>query len=157
MTSKMTVDLLSSPASTLPISDLSKLESSLQTVVAMLDRVLSYVRAVLAGEKKGDAAVGRYLMDTFGTGTEELEKGGFANSLQVGALFTNYFRLLIFSSYVSGHPHDVLPREPRACSSGGLLATCSRHCLTVVDDCVRSHQKYCACMYLYRLVDLSRL
>ncbi|ETW83679.1 hypothetical protein HETIRDRAFT_314722 [Heterobasidion irregulare TC 32-1] len=88
------LDLLSSPASTLPISDLSKLESSLQTVVAMLDRVLSYVRAVLAGEKKGDAAVGRYLMDTFGTGTEELEKGGFANSLQ-DTLMMSYLANLV--------------------------------------------------------------
>ncbi len=49
----------------------------------MLDRVLSYVRSVLAGEVKGDAAVGRYLFDTFGASTEELEKGAFNSSLQV--------------------------------------------------------------------------
>jgi translation initiation factor 3 subunit F len=48
----------------------------------MLDRVLSYVRSVLAGEVKGDAAVGRYLMDTFGASTDELEKGAFNASLQ---------------------------------------------------------------------------
>lgn len=49
----------------------------------MLDRVLTYVRSVLAGEVKGDAAVGRYLMNTFGASTEELEKGAFNASLQV--------------------------------------------------------------------------
>lgn len=49
----------------------------------MLDRVLSYVRSVLAGEVKGDAAVGRYLMDTFAASTEELDKGSFNTSLQV--------------------------------------------------------------------------
>jgi translation initiation factor 3 subunit F len=49
----------------------------------MLSRVLTYVRAVIAGEKKGDAAVGRYLMDALGASTEDLEKGGFNSSLQV--------------------------------------------------------------------------
>ena len=49
----------------------------------MLDRVLAYVRAVLAGEVKGDAAVGRYLMDTFGASTDELNRGAFNSSLQV--------------------------------------------------------------------------
>lgn len=55
----------------------------------MLDRVLSYVRAVLSGEKKGDPAVGRYLMDTLGASTEDLEKGGFNASLQVYFLSEN--------------------------------------------------------------------
>ena len=49
----------------------------------MLDRVLSYVQQVLAGEVKGDAAVARYLMDTLGASTQDLEKGGFNSSLQV--------------------------------------------------------------------------
>lgn len=49
----------------------------------MLDRVLSYVRSVLAGEVKGDPAVGRYLMETLGSSAEYLEKGGFNASLQV--------------------------------------------------------------------------
>ena len=48
----------------------------------MLDRVLSYVRAVLAGETPGDAAVGRYLMDAFGAGAEDIEKGGVVVYLQ---------------------------------------------------------------------------
>ena len=49
----------------------------------MLDRVLSYVQAVLSGEKKGDPAIGRYLMDTLGASTSDLEKSGFNASLQV--------------------------------------------------------------------------
>lgn len=49
----------------------------------MLDRVLSYVQSVLSGEVKGDPALGRYLMDTLGSSTEDLEKGGFNASLQV--------------------------------------------------------------------------
>lgn len=65
------------------MTDLEVLESSLKSVAEMLDRVLSYVQQVLAGEVKGDAAVGRYLMDTLGASTEDLEKGGFNSSLQV--------------------------------------------------------------------------
>lgn len=49
----------------------------------MLDRVLVYVRSVLSGEIKGDPAVGRYLMDTLGAGTDDVEKSGFNASLQV--------------------------------------------------------------------------
>jgi translation initiation factor 3 subunit F len=49
----------------------------------MLERVLTYVRAILSGERKGDPAIGRYLMDTLGASTDELEKGGFNASLQV--------------------------------------------------------------------------
>lgn len=59
------------------------LERSIETVLAMLDRVLTYVRSVIAGETQGDPVVGRYLMDTLGTSTEGLEKAGFASSLQV--------------------------------------------------------------------------
>lgn len=51
----------------------------------MLDRVLAYVQSVLSGEVKGDAAVGRYLMDALGPSTEDLEKGGFNSHLQVSS------------------------------------------------------------------------
>lgn len=71
------------PGVTQPISDLEALERSIKSVTAMLDRVLAYVRSVLAGEVKGDPAVGRYLLDTFATSTDVLEKGGFNASLQV--------------------------------------------------------------------------
>lgn len=86
---RVVVDLLSTtsaaPNSTTPhpVTDLEVLESSLKSVAEMLDRVLSYVQQVLAGEVKGDAAVGRYLMDTLGASTEDLEKGGFNSTLQV--------------------------------------------------------------------------
>lgn len=83
----LVVDLLSNVASgssdAFPATDLDILERALESVTEMLDRVLSYVRSVLAGEVKGDAAVGRYLFDTFGASTEELEKGAFNSSLQV--------------------------------------------------------------------------
>ena len=35
------------------------------------------------GEVKGDAAVGRYLMDALGPSTEDLERGEFNSHLQV--------------------------------------------------------------------------
>ncbi|KAF8897796.1 Mov34-domain-containing protein [Infundibulicybe gibba] len=66
------------------------------SVSAMLDRVLAYVRSVLAGEVKGDAAVGRYLMDTLGTSTDDLEKGGFNASLQ-DTLMISYLANLVRS------------------------------------------------------------
>ena len=90
------VDLLASassattgPGVTQPISDLEALEQSIKSVTAMLDRVLSYVRSVLAGEVKGDPAVGRYLLDTFAASTDDLEKGGFNASLQVNQSCTS--------------------------------------------------------------------
>lgn len=66
-----------------PVTDLEILERSLQSVSDMLDRVLSYVQSVLAGEVRGNSAVGRYLMDALGASTEDPEKGGFNASLQV--------------------------------------------------------------------------
>ncbi|EPQ59173.1 eukaryotic translation initiation factor 3 subunit F [Gloeophyllum trabeum ATCC 11539] len=89
------LDLLTSNSSS-PLSDLDTLAESLQTVSAMLDRVLGYVRSVLAGEVKGDPAVGRYLMDTFGADTGELEKGGFRDSLQ-DTLMVSYLAELVRS------------------------------------------------------------
>lgn len=69
-----------------PVADLEILERSIHTVTEMLDRVLTYVQAVLSGKKKGDPAIGRYLMDTLGASTDDLEKGGFNASLQVSIL-----------------------------------------------------------------------
>ncbi|KAF8663454.1 hypothetical protein AX16_001024 [Volvariella volvacea WC 439] len=79
-----------------PISDLELVEKSIQNVYNMLDRVLTYVRAVLAGEKAGDPAIGRYLMDTLGASTEDLEKGSFSASLQ-DTLMLSYLANLIRS------------------------------------------------------------
>lgn len=83
------VDLLmntsasSTSTSSQPVSDLEIIERALLSVSDMLERVLTYVRSVLSGEKTGDPAIGRYLMDTLGASTDDLEKGGFNASLQV--------------------------------------------------------------------------
>ncbi|KZT60705.1 Mov34-domain-containing protein [Calocera cornea HHB12733] len=63
------LDLLSNAASSSthlahPEREMEELEKAVTDVVGMLDRVLSYVQAVLKGERKGDPAVGRYLLDT---------------------------------------------------------------------------------------------
>jgi len=79
-----------------PVTDLEILETSLKKVSDMLDRVLAYVHAVIAGERKGDAGVGRYLMDTLGASTEDLEKGGFNSSLQ-DTLMITYLASLVRS------------------------------------------------------------
>lgn len=94
------LDLLTSTAaspsstSNQPLADLEILEQSIQNVSGMLDRVLAYVRSVLAGETKGDAALGRYLMDTLGASTDDLEKGGFNASLQ-DTLMISYLANLV--------------------------------------------------------------
>lgn len=77
----------------------------------MIDRVLSYVQSVLAGEVKGDSAIGRYLMDTLGGSIDELEKGGFHSSLQVWvplnvthchqSLMPNYIQDTLMISYLA--------------------------------------------------------
>lgn len=82
------------------------------SVSEMLDRVLTYVRAVLAGEKKGDPAIGRYLMDTLGASTEDLEKGGFNTSLQVRGKPIIFIEKRIKSMFSAGHIDDFLPCEP---------------------------------------------
>ncbi|KZT24576.1 Mov34-domain-containing protein [Neolentinus lepideus HHB14362 ss-1] len=89
------LDLLTSDSAS-PLSDLETLAESLKAVSSMLDRVLGYVRSVLSGEVKGDPAVGRYLMDTFGADTGELEKGGFRDSLQ-DTLMVSYLAELVRS------------------------------------------------------------
>lgn len=90
-----------------PVTDLEILEASLNSVSDMLGRVLTYVRSVIAGERKGDAAVGRYLMDTLGASTEDLEKGGFNSSLQVRKYDANRIKCVLMMSL--GYPDDVLP------------------------------------------------
>ncbi|EIN10505.1 Mov34-domain-containing protein [Punctularia strigosozonata HHB-11173 SS5] len=91
-------DLLASASDspTEPITDLEQLEAAIKTVSSMLDRVLAYVRSVLSGEVKGDAAIGRYLMDTLGASTEDLEKGGFNTALQ-DTLMVSYLANLVRS------------------------------------------------------------
>jgi len=86
----------SSSTSAQPISDLELIERAILDVSEMLDRVLAYVRDVVSGQKKGDPAVGRYLMDTLGASTEGLEKGGFNSSLQ-DTLMVSYLASLVRS------------------------------------------------------------
>lgn len=61
----------------------------------MIDRVLVYVRSVLNGEIEGDKAVGRYLMDALGGGSES-ELTGFNTTLQ-DTLMVSYLANLVRS------------------------------------------------------------
>ncbi|EJD01517.1 Mov34-domain-containing protein [Fomitiporia mediterranea MF3/22] len=85
-----------SPSITNTATDLEVLERSVQSVSEMLDRVLAYVRSVIAGETKGDPTIGRYLLETFATSTEGLDQGSFATSLQ-DTLMISYLANLIRS------------------------------------------------------------
>lgn len=64
-----------------PVGELAQLESTLNNVLEMLDRVLAYAQEAAAG-KEADPALGRYLMGALGGGAEESGKGGFTGSLQ---------------------------------------------------------------------------
>ena len=76
------VHLLENTSSS-PVGELAQLESALNNVLEMLDRVLAYAQEAAAG-KPADAALGRYLMGALGGGAEESGKGGgFTSSLQV--------------------------------------------------------------------------
>ncbi|KAJ6539652.1 hypothetical protein B0H19DRAFT_368355 [Mycena capillaripes] len=92
LTDIFSVDLLTqtalSPNSTTaqPVTSIANLDATLTNVSQMLDRVLAYVRQVLAGEVQGDKALGRYLMDTLGVaavGEKAGEDKAFNASLQV--------------------------------------------------------------------------
>jgi len=98
------LDLLSqASASSSPVpldSDLATLEASLQQVADMVERVLSYVRSVIAGEVQGDVAVGRYLIDTLSTSTAGIEKGkleGLFNAHLQDTLMVSYLANLVRS------------------------------------------------------------
>ncbi|KAJ7180398.1 JAB1/Mov34/MPN/PAD-1 ubiquitin protease-domain-containing protein [Mycena crocata] len=82
-----------------PVTSIANLDTALNSVSQMLDRVLAYVRQVLAGEVEGDKALGRYLMDTLGVGAMG-EKGGedkaFNASLQ-DTLMISYLANLVRS------------------------------------------------------------
>ncbi|KAN0115971.1 JAB1/Mov34/MPN/PAD-1 ubiquitin protease domain containing protein [Russula decolorans] len=77
-----------------PVGELAQLESTLNNVLEMLDRVLAYAQEAAAG-KPADAALGRYLMGALGGGTEESGKGGgFTSSLQ-DTLMMSYLANLV--------------------------------------------------------------
>ena len=79
-------------APTSPVGELAQLESTLTSVLDMLDRVLAYAQEAAAGNP-ADAALGRYLMDALGGGVEELGKGGFASSLQVRVVVLGWYTI----------------------------------------------------------------
>lgn len=97
----------------------------------MLDRVLEYVHAILAGEKKGDAAVGRYLMDTLGASTHDLEKGGFNASLQVHPSLRLFCGMLKF--YGIGYADDLVPREPCPVTSRSIFPISPYSCIIMIN------------------------
>jgi len=76
-----------------PVGELAQLESTLQDVLEMFDRVLAYAQEA-AGGKPADAALGRYLMDALGGGVEELGKSGFTSNLQ-DTLMMSYLANLV--------------------------------------------------------------
>lgn len=121
-------------------SDIEVLERSVQTVSDMLDRVLTYVRSVIAGETKGDPAIGRYLLETFATSTEGLDQGSFASSLQVRPLL-HYLMSHISSPIIAGYTHDFVPREPHQISSRSLVSPPT--CCLIVPGVHRLSRRHC--------------
>lgn len=67
------------------------MESSLNSTIDMIDRLLVYVRKVVAGEIEGDEKVGRRIMDELSEkvagATANESEGGFNGNLQVSILF----------------------------------------------------------------------
>jgi hypothetical protein len=123
-----TTALSPSQTTSQPVTDLEILERSIKNVIDMLDRVLAYVRDVLSGKSKGDPVVGRYLMDTLGGSTDDLEKGGFNASLQVGVLFYKFaMRLILVSPLESGYVDGFVPRKSRTIASGNFFPASPRH------------------------------
>lgn len=124
-----TVDLLaqaSNSSSPVPLlSDLAALEASLQQIAAMVDRVLTYVRSVLAGEAQGDVAVGRYLMDTLSTTTAGIEKGKLEGLFNVHLQVRIFPPLTLENCYnrVAGYPYGLIFGESGAVASRGIFAT----------------------------------
>jgi len=94
------LDLLTNAAKTPshasnPEREIEALENAVTQVTAMLDRVLSYVRSVLAGEREGDPAVGRYLLDTLTAESPMFGRPG------ADALFGSYLQDTLMVSYLS--------------------------------------------------------
>jgi hypothetical protein len=113
-----------SPTSTSsqPVSDLEIIERALLSVSDMLERVLTYVRAVLSGERNGDPAIGRYLMDTLGASTDDLEKGGFNASLQVCVQILTLKYTHLCAILRTGYIDDFLSCKPCAIASRSIVS-----------------------------------
>ncbi len=89
------LSLLASHNVASPLTDLDALAVSLNQVQAQLDRVLTYVRAVIAGEKEGDKAVGRFLNDTISV----VPAGMDDNKLET--LFNAHLQDVLMVSYLA--------------------------------------------------------
>ncbi len=89
------LSLLASQNISSPLSDLDALAVSLKQVQAQLDRVLTYVRAVISGEKEGDKAVGRFLNDTISV----VPAGMDDNKLET--LFNAHLQDVLMVSYLA--------------------------------------------------------
>lgn len=98
-------------------------------VSEMLDRVLAYVRSVIAGEIEGDPAIGRYLLETFATSTEGLDQGSFARSLQVRSSIIVISMIVGFTDGEIGHTYDFLPGESHQIASRSIYTLTARHFL----------------------------
>ena len=120
----MSTSTSSTSTSSQPVSDLEIIERALLSVSDMLERVLTYVRAVLSGEKKGDPAIGRYLMDTLGASTDDLEKGGFNASLQVCVQILT-LKYTHHCAIAPGYIDDFLSCEPCAIASRSIVSSSS--------------------------------
>lgn len=77
------------------LTDLDALRASLEQVQTQLERVLTYVRKVLAGEIEGDKAVGRYLSDTIG-----VVPAGMDDSV-LDSLFQSHLQDVFMVSYLA--------------------------------------------------------
>ena len=76
-------------------TDLDALAASLEHVQSQLQRVLDYVRKVLAGEIEGDKAVGRFLNDTIGVVPAGLD------GPELETLFNSHLQDVFMVSYLS--------------------------------------------------------
>jgi len=97
---RSSLSLLSSPPDTSgrtagPTTELDVLEKSIRDISNMIDRVLTYVRGVLSGEKEGNERIGRYLMDTLCETTESLDKG------RLETLFNAHLQDTLMVSYLA--------------------------------------------------------
>ncbi|KAN0066078.1 hypothetical protein ACQY0O_000171 [Thecaphora frezii] len=89
------LSLLASPNVSSPLSDMDALAVSLKQVQAQLDRVLGYVRAVLAGEREGDKAVGRFINDTISVVPAGLD------DTKLETLFNTHLQDVLMVSYLA--------------------------------------------------------
>ena len=75
------------------LNDMDALSASLETVQSQLKRVLTYVREVIEGKRKGDPVVGRYVIDAVSTVPigSGLDTAGGASELET--LFNSHLQV----------------------------------------------------------------